>query len=73
MSATPSTRPLAPTRIVRDPRILGGEPVVRGTRLAVRTIAVAHRGWGTIERVLSEYPQLERADVEAMAQRLASV
>jgi len=49
---------------VRDPKVLGGEPTVRGTRVSVRTIVVAWRGWGEMERVLREYPQLECADVE---------
>jgi uncharacterized protein (DUF433 family) len=56
------------SRIMRDPRVLGGEPVIQGTRLAARTIVVAHRGWRGIGRVVGEYPQLEEADVvEALA------
>jgi uncharacterized protein (DUF433 family) len=51
-------------RIDRDPLILGGEPKVRGTRLAVRTIVVAYWGWNDVDRVLAAYPELTRHDVE---------
>src|SRR3954469_13776538 len=60
-----ATRAASGTRIVRDPQILGGEPVVRGTRISVRTIVVAHRGWGNTERIVREYLQLQPIDVEA--------
>jgi uncharacterized protein (DUF433 family) len=50
--------------IMRDPGVLGGEPTVRGTRVSVRTIVAACRGWGEIEHIMREYPQLECADVE---------
>jgi uncharacterized protein (DUF433 family) len=59
-----ATRPVSGTRILRDPQILGGEPIVRGTRISVRTIVVAHRGWGDTDRILREYPQLQPIDVE---------
>jgi uncharacterized protein (DUF433 family) len=50
--------------IDRDPRILGGEPKIRGTRLSVRTIVVAFQGWGDVDRLLDAYPELARRDVE---------
>lgn len=37
---------------------------MRGTRIAVRTIVVAYRGWADPDHILREYPQLERADIE---------
>ncbi|MGH2369456.1 MAG: DUF433 domain-containing protein [Chloroflexota bacterium] len=61
----PVAPPLTLPRIVCDPRILGGEPTVRGTRISVRIVVLAQRGWGTTDRVLQEYPQLERADIDA--------
>ena len=51
------------SRIVRDPRILGGEPVVAGTRTSVRSIVLAAREEGTIAGVLTWYPHLSADDV----------
>ncbi len=59
-----ATRVLVQPRIDCDPQVLGGEPKIRGTRLSVRTIVVAHRGWGDIDRILDAYPELTRRDVE---------
>ena len=51
-------------RITRDPLVLGGEPIVRGTRLAVRHIVLTERESGSVEGVLDSYPTLTREDVE---------
>lgn len=50
-------------RIVRNPRVLGGEPIVRGTRIPVRCIVLAWREYEGLEGVLDAYPQLTRDDV----------
>lgn len=54
----------ASQRIAREPRILGGEPTVRGTRVPVRSIVLAHRYYRDIERVCQAYPMLDRAAVD---------
>jgi len=51
-------------RIVRNPRVLGGEPIVRGTRIPVRSIVLATREYGGVDGVISAYPQLTPADVQ---------
>ena len=52
-------------RIVIDPRILTGKPVIKGTRLAVEfIIELMANGW-TKEQLLAEYPGLEHADILA--------
>jgi uncharacterized protein (DUF433 family) len=51
-------------RIVRNPRILGGEPIVRGTRIGVRSIILAAREYDGARGVLPAYPQLCLADVQ---------
>ena len=56
-------RPLTTDRIVRNPEILSGEPIIRGTRLAVRHIVLAEREFGGISGVLTAYPHLSAADV----------
>jgi uncharacterized protein (DUF433 family) len=55
-------------RIIRDPRIHGGEPVVRGTRVPVRAIVVAWSAEPDVTAMLDAYPRLTDADVrEALA------
>ncbi|MBO0698161.1 MAG: DUF433 domain-containing protein [Zavarzinella sp.] len=52
-------------RIVIDPAVLCGKPVVRGTRLAVEFIVgLLAKGW-TTDQVLDNYPGLTREDVQA--------
>lgn len=53
-------------RIVVDPKVLVGKPVIQGTRLSVEFILGLLANDWTIERILSEYPQLEREDVMAV-------
>jgi uncharacterized protein (DUF433 family) len=52
-------------RIVSDPEILRGKPVVKGTRLSVELIlGWLGQGW-TQEMLIEAYPQLSREDVLA--------
>lgn len=52
-------------RIVIDPGILVGKPVVKGTRLAVEFIVdLLAQGW-TEADVLRNYPGLTREDIQA--------
>lgn len=51
-------------RIVCDPDLLHGEPCIRGTRIPV-SIIVASLADFSIERLLTEYPQLTREDIRA--------
>jgi uncharacterized protein (DUF433 family) len=52
-------------RITADPKILGGKPVVRGTRIAVSLVLeeLAHNP--DINELLAAHPDLVRADVQA--------
>lgn len=50
-------------RIVRDPRILGGAPTIRGTRVPVRAIAFLWRATGDSARIQHAYPSLSVTDV----------
>lgn len=52
--------------IVRNPRICGGEPVVRGTRVTVRTILASLAEGATIEEILEDFPTLKARDVRAV-------
>ena len=52
-------------RIVSDPDILVGKPVVKGTRISVELIlGWLAQGW-THEMLLDSYPQLAREDILA--------
>jgi uncharacterized protein (DUF433 family) len=52
-------------RIVIDPSILVGKPVVKGTRLAVEFIVdLLAQGWSEME-ILRNYPGLTHDDVQA--------
>ncbi len=54
-----------PDRIVIDPNILVGKPVVKGTRLAVEFIIdLLAQGWSEAE-VLRNYPALTHDDILA--------
>lgn len=55
-------------RIVVDPAILVGKPVIKGTRLAVSfLVTLAAEGW-TREQILQNYPQLCDDDITAALQ-----
>lgn len=53
-------------RIVRDPAICAGQPVVRGTRVLARVVLgyIAHGE--TTEHILAEFPSLTEGDVRAV-------
>lgn len=53
-------------RIVIDPAVVTGKPVVRGTRMTVEFIlGLMAEDWGQAE-ILDNYPQLTRADLLAV-------
>ena len=47
-----------------SPEILGGTPVIRGTRVPIYDIAASVSSGVSIERILSDYPTLDREKVE---------
>ena len=52
-------------RIVLDPGVLAGKPIVRGTRIAVELVVdLLAQGW-TTDQVLAEYDHLTTDDVRA--------
>ena len=53
-------------RIVRDPRTCGGEPVVRGTRVTIRTVLASLAEGDSIETILDDFPTLTKEDVRAV-------
>lgn len=51
--------------IVRDPKICGGQPVMKGTRVPLRTILASLAEGATIEEILQDFPTLTEEDVRA--------
>lgn len=52
--------------IVRDSQICGGEPVIRGTRVTVRTILASLAEGAYISEILADFPTLKEDDVRAV-------
>lgn len=52
-------------RIVCDPKILNGKPVIQGTRIPVELILKLLVQGMTNEEILAEYPDLVREDILA--------
>lgn len=46
--------------IIKDPNILGGEPVFRGTRVPFKVLIDYLEGGDTLDRFLEEYPSVSR-------------
>lgn len=53
------------SRIVRDPEILGGKPVVRGTRIPVYVIIDSFANGSTEVEIIDDFPDLVVEDVRA--------
>jgi uncharacterized protein (DUF433 family) len=52
-------------RIVVDPQILVGKPVIRGTRIPVYLIIEFLANGVTEEEILDQYPSLTKEDIKA--------
>lgn len=53
-------------RITRDPKICGGEPVIRGTRVTLRTILASLAEGDSQETLLKDFPTLTAEDLRAV-------
>jgi len=52
-------------RIVIDPKVMTGKPVIKGTRLTVQHIIDLLANGATIDEILLEYKGLKREDILA--------
>jgi uncharacterized protein (DUF433 family) len=52
-------------RIVRDPQIVGGEPVLKGTRVTLKTVLASLAEGATTAEILADFPTLSEQDVRA--------
>ena len=61
-----SKQPRVPAEIVSDPSVMGGMPVVRGTRVPAATIvAYLREGWSP-EQIFVDYPSLPVDGIDAV-------
>jgi uncharacterized protein (DUF433 family) len=59
-------------RITRNPEVLGGKPIIRGTRIAVDLVNDWLESGVSREQILEDYPNLTAEDLEAAAQYRAA-
>jgi uncharacterized protein (DUF433 family) len=52
--------------IIQDPGICGGEPVVRSTRVPVRTVLASLAEGASIQEILEDFPSLTEEGVRAV-------
>lgn len=52
--------------IIRDPKICGGEPVIKGTRVTVRTVLASLAEGATIREILEDFPSLNEKKIRAI-------
>ena len=52
--------------IVRDPQICGGEPVIKGTRVTVRSVLASLVEGSRPEEILADFPTLNERQVQAV-------
>jgi len=52
-------------RIVLDPKVMKGKPVIRGTRITVNYILNLFAHGSTEEEILKEYQGLSKEDIQA--------
>lgn len=55
-------------RVTISHQICGGQPVIRGMRITVKTILDYLAAGETPDNILEAYPQLEREDIQACLQ-----
>ncbi len=51
--------------INRDPRICGGEPVIKGTRVTLRTVLASLAEGARADEILADFPTLSGDDIRA--------
>lgn len=52
-------------RITANPRILGGKPIIQGTRISVEFILDLLASDVSDEEILEDYPHLTKEDIQA--------
>lgn len=66
MGAVQKTSPSVKSQIVRDPSVMSGDPVIRGTRVPAMTIVAYLRAGRTNREIFEDYPTLPVDAIEAV-------
>jgi len=53
-------------RITYNPKIFGGKPIIKGTRISVEFVLELLASGMTSEEIIKEYPQLTKKDILAV-------
>jgi uncharacterized protein (DUF433 family) len=56
---------MAHERIEINPNIMGGKPVIRGTRIPVETVLRKLGAGMTVDAILADHPRITQADILA--------
>ena len=59
--------------ITRDPKILGGKPIITNTRISVELIMRKFANGYTMEELLKNYPHLKKEQIQACFEYSANV
>ena len=51
--------------IIANPKVFGGKPIIKGTRISVEFIMELTASGMTIDEIVKEYPTLNRGDILA--------
>ena len=65
MTKAIDARTAAPNRIVSDPKVLGGQPCIRGTRISVAVVIDSLAEGLTPAQIVDHFPPLTENDVRA--------
>lgn len=52
-------------RVVIDPKVMVGKPVIRGTRIPVYEIVLRVAQGQTFDEILKDFPRLKKEDIKA--------
>ena len=52
--------------IIRDPTLCGGEPVIKGTRVTLKTVLASLAEGATADEILADFPTLSAEDLRAV-------
>ena len=52
-------------RIIIDPKVMVGKPVIKGTRITVKLIVQLLANGATEAEILNDYPDLKKEDIKA--------
>jgi uncharacterized protein (DUF433 family) len=60
-------------RITVNPKVMGGKPIVKGTRITVEQVLKLLAQGLTVQEILKDYPHLSKDDVSAVLLYAAKV